>query len=271
MNYDSAFRLDGKVALVTGGARGLGAEIVRAFAQSGASVLLTDILTKEGSETVETVKSAGGKASFLRHDVRNEEQWEDAVATAIRIFGGLDILVNNAGIERMQFVTECAVDDFREILDVNVTGTFLGCKHAIRVMRPDGKVGKGGAIINLSSVAGNVGIAGLGAYNASKGAVRLLTKSVAMECGQLKLNVRCNSIHPAVVRTDMAKSFFQHFVDLKLMSDFGTAEATLLSNHPIGKFGEPSDVACAALYLASDASKWVTGSELMVDGGFTAM
>ena len=179
-DYAQAFRIDGKVALVSGAARGLGAEIARALTAGGASVLITDVLDDDAQQTVSEINAAGGRADFVHHDVTVEADWERAVAAAVDRFGSLDIVVNNAGIEKMQFVTECSVEEFRQILDVNVTGVFLGCKHAVRTMRPGGAAGKGGAIVNMSSVAGLVGVTGLGAYNASKGAVRLLTKSVAM-------------------------------------------------------------------------------------------
>ncbi len=270
-SYDKAFRVDGKVALVTGGARGLGAEICRALASGGAAVLVTDVLEKEGKGVVEEIRGAGGRAEFFRQDVSAEAEWKSAIDTAIAKLGGLDILVNNAGIERMQFVTEVSAEEFRKILDVNVTGVFLGCKHAIAAMRPGGKAGRGGSIINMSSVAGLVGVTALGAYNASKGAVRLLTKSVAVECGQLKTGIRCNSIHPGLIWTEMGRHFLQNFVDLKLVPDMATSEATFKGSVPMGEFGVPRDIAAAALFLASDASRYMTGSELVVDGGFSAV
>jgi 3alpha(or 20beta)-hydroxysteroid dehydrogenase len=270
-DYKKGFSVDGKVALVTGAARGLGAETARALAQVGAKVLVTDILEGPGRETVEAIKGAGGQAEFLRHDVTDEAQWEGAVAHAVSAFGGLDILVNNAGMERMAFITDCKVEDFRRLLDVNVTGTFLGLKHAIGAMRPGGAAGRGGSIINLSSIAGLIGVTALGAYCASKGAVRLLTKSAAVECAQLRYGIRVNSIHPGVVWTQMGEDFLQHFVDLKLVPDRATAEAAFKAATPMGVLGEPADVVAAVLYLASDATKWVTGTETIMDGGYTAV
>ncbi|GAC1633040.1 MAG: glucose 1-dehydrogenase [Nevskia sp.] len=269
-DYGKAFRVDGKVALISGGARGLGAEMARALAQQGASVLVTDVLLKEGRATVRQIKAAGGTAEFMALDVTDEAQWQKAVASCVKRYGGLDILVNNAGIERMAMLTECTAEEFRRVLDVNVTGTFLGCKHGVKAMAPGGIAGRGGSIINLSSIAGLIGVTALASYNASKGAVRLLTKSVAMECAALKTGIRANSIHPGIVWTEMGRDLLQHFVDLKLMPDFATAEATFKAAHPLGHFGAPDDIASAVLYLASDASKWVTGSELVVDGGYTA-
>lgn len=270
-DYAKTYRLDGKAALVTGGARGLGAEIARAFAQVGAKVLVTDVLDEVGSATVTEIRAAGGQAEYLHHDVTDEAQWQAAVAHAVASFGRLDVLANNAGIERMQFVTECSVEEFRKILDVNVIGVFLGIKHCVRAMRPGGSSGHGGSIVNLSSIAGLIGVTALHAYCASKGAVRLLTKSSAVECAQRKTGVRVNSIHPGVIETQMASDFLQHFVDLKIMPDYAAAEAAFKAANPMGFFGVPSDVASAALFLASDASRFVTGTEIVVDGGYTAV
>ena len=270
MDYAKANRLDGKVVLVTGGARGLGAEIARAMASVGAAVMITDLLEKQGMETVLALRAGGAKAEFFKHDVIDESAWEAAMGATVQKLGGLDVLVNNAGIERMQFLTEQSAEGFRQILDVNVTGTFLGCKHAVRVMRPGGAAGKGGSIVNLSSIAGIIGVTALGAYNASKGAVRILTKSVAVECGTLKTGIRCNSIHPGVIRTDMGNHFIQNFVDLKIVPDFATAETMFRNAVPMGEYGTPHDIAAAALFLASEQSRWITGTEIVVDGGYTA-
>ena len=270
-DYGRAYRVDGKVALVSGAARGLGAETARALASAGASVMLTDVLESAGEATAEAIRAAGGRAAFMRLDTTQEADWEAAVAATLAKFAGLDIVVNNAGIERLQFISETTVEEFRQVMDVNVTGVFLGCKHAVRAMRPGGAAGRGGAIVNLSSVAGLAGVTGLGAYCASKGAVRLLTKAVAVECGQLGLGIRCNSVHPGLVATSMGKDLLQHFVDLKLVPDAAAASAAFAAAHPIGRMGEPQDVAAAVLYLASGAAKWVTGAEFAIDGGYTAI
>ena len=269
-DYGKAYRLDGKAALVTGAARGIGAEVATAFAQAGAAVLVTDVLEDLGRSTVETIKRSGAKAEFLKHDVTDEKQWEAAVAQAVRSFGRLDAVVNNAGIEKMARITDCSIEDFRLVQEVNVIGVFLGLKHGIRVMSPGGASGMGGSIVNLSSVAGLAGFAGLGAYCASKGAVRLLTKATAVECAQLKLGVRVNSIHPGLIWTKMGEQFLDHVVDLKLATDRKSAVSAFEAATPMGHFGEPADIATAALYLASDASRFVTGAELVVDGGLFA-
>jgi NAD(P)-dependent dehydrogenase (short-subunit alcohol dehydrogenase family) len=265
-----AFRLEGKVALVTGGAKGLGAAIARTLAQAGARVLVTDVLEAEGRRVVAGIEAGGGTAGFLRHDVTDEAQWQAAVAMAIERYGRLDVLVNNAGIEVPALLADCTVESFRRTLDVNVTGVFLGLKHAIRAMAPGGASGHGGAIVNLSSVAGLIGAVAHSAYCASKGAVRLLTKAAAVECGRLATGIRVNSLHPGVIETDMGSNFIQGFVDLGLAPSREASAAAVLALHPLGRFGEPEDVANAVLYLASDASKWVTGAELSVDGGIAA-
>jgi NAD(P)-dependent dehydrogenase (short-subunit alcohol dehydrogenase family) len=264
VDYSKKFRLDGKAALVTGAARGIGAAVAEALAGAGAAVLITDLLEKEGRDTVERIRKAGGKAEFQRHDVTDEKQWEAAIAAAVKAFGKLDILVNNAGIETAALLSQCTLEDFRNVMNVNVNGVFLGHKHAIRVMKP------GSAIVNLSSVAGLIGTTGHIAYHTSKGAVRLMSKAAAVECAQLGTGIRVNSVHPAIVQTEMGTNFIKHAVDLGLVPDYATGEAALKAGHLLG-FGETSDVAAAILFLASDAARWITGTELVLDGGYTAI
>ena len=263
-DYSKAFRLDGKVALVTGGARGIGAEIADALAQAGATIMVTDVLAEVGRQTAERISKAGGTAAFHQHDVTNEAQWEAAIAATVKQFGSLDILVNNAGIETAALLSQCELSDFKRLMDVNVNGVFLGLKHAVRVMKP------GSAIVNLSSVAGLIGTTGHIAYHASKGAVRLMTKAAAVECAQLGTGIRVNSVHPAIVETEMGTNFIQHAVDLKLVPDYATAEAAFKAGHLLGRFGQPRDVASAVIYLSSEAGAWITGTELVLDGGYTA-
>jgi 3alpha(or 20beta)-hydroxysteroid dehydrogenase len=267
---NKAFRLDGKAALVTGAARGIGAAIAEALAQAGAAVLVTDVLEGVGQETVSRIRGNGGKAAFCKHDVTDEAQWQAAIARAEKEFGPLQVLVNNAGIETAALLTQCELQDFRRVIEVNVTGVFLGLKHGVRAMAPGGSSGQRGSIVNLSSVAGLIGTTGHIAYHASKGAVRVMTKAAAVECAQLGTGIRVNSVHPAIVGTEMGTNFIQHFVDLKLAPDYATAEAGFKAAHPLGAFGDTADVANAVLYLASPASKWVTGTELVLDGGYTA-
>ena len=184
-------------------------------------------------------------------------------------FGALAINAKPLFIETAALIANCTVEDFTNVMNVNVVGVFLGIKHAVRAMaKPNGS---GGAIVNLSSVAGLIGTTGHIAYHTSKGAVRLMTKAAAIECAQLGTGIRVNSVHPAIVATDMGTNFIKHFVDLGLAPDYATAEGAVKAMHPIGHFGEPADVANGAVYLASDAGKWITGSELVIDGGLTAI
>lgn len=253
--------LKGRVALVTGGARGIGAATAKALADKGAKVLITDVL--DGSETAAKVGGA-----YFKHDVTVENDWIAAVKEAQSTFGGLDILINNAGVFWMKPITETSLEDFRRMQQINVEGVFLGMKHAApaiaaRAQQWDG----GGAIINLSSVAGLVGSPLTCAYNASKGAVRLMTKSAALEFAALK--VRVNSIHPAVIDTLMGTQVLHGFAEAGGVGDNESREQ-LIARHPIGRLGRDTDIANAVAFLASDAAAFMTGSELVVDGGFTA-
>ncbi len=255
--------LAGRIALVTGGARGLGAAAARALAQAGAKVVITDI--GDGSETAAAIGGA-----YLKHDVTSETEWEAAIAFAKSTYGGLDILVNNAGIHFARPIAMTTLEDFQRMQAVNVDGVFLGLKHGIpaiaeRAQQWDG----GGAIVNISSVAGLVGTANHIAYNASKGAVRLMTKSAALECAELKLKIRVNSVHPGVIDTQMAASAWA--MSSKVRGNDEAAERARAARfHPLGRIGRDTDVANAVLFLASDAAAFMTGSEVVVDGGMTA-
>lgn len=257
--------LEGKVAIVTGAAQGLGAAIAAALSVYGVRVMLTDILDKEGLETATGLKNC----AFLKHDVISESDWQAVVEKTVETFGGLDIIVNNAGVESASLFADCELAEFKRIQSVNVDGTFLGIKWGIRAMRPGGGAGKGGSIVNLSSVAGLVGVPGLGAYCAAKGGVRLLSKAAAIECARLGYGIRVNSIHPAIIKTKMGLDVIQSFVDIGLAENEEAVEAAMANLHPMG-YGDTSDVANAVCYLASSAAKWVTGAELAVDGGLTA-
>jgi NAD(P)-dependent dehydrogenase (short-subunit alcohol dehydrogenase family) len=267
---NSAFRLDGKVALVTGAGRGLGARISEVLAEAGAKVMLTDILEMEGRASAERIVAGGADASFSTLDVTDENQWSTVISKTIKTYGRLDVLVNNAGIEKAELLTKCSLESFRNTMEANVTGVFLGVKHAVLAMSPGGVSGHGGSIINISSIAGLIGAMAHTAYCTSKGAVRLLTKAAAVECARLNTGVRVNSVHPGLIETTMGLNLLQGFVDVGLSTNLEDAKAALVSMHPMGRLGEPDDVANAILYLASEASKWVTGAELSVDGGFAA-
>lgn len=247
-------RLEGKVALISGGARGQGACEGRLFAQEGAKVVLTDILDEEGEAVAAEIRESGGEAVYLHLDVTQEQQWQDVIQATVDRYGKLDILVNNAGIFPMFRVEETTVDLWEQVMDINVTGVFLGTKHAIPAMRAAG----GGSIINISSVAGLVGGSRASAYSASKGAVRILTKNTAVQ--HAADGIRANSVHPGIIVTQMTE---------ELLSD-EDRRAERLTGTPIGRFGTVDDVAYGVLFLASDESSYVTGSELVIDGGSTA-
>ncbi len=263
--------LSGKAVIVTGAARGIGAEIARRFAAAGAGVLLGDVLDEPGEAMAAEIRDAGGAALYLRHDVADEAAWERVVARCVERFGGLDVLVNNAGIEQTVFLADLDVAEARRLLEVNVLGVLIGHKHAIRAMRPGGPAGRGGSIVNLSSVAGLVGTPGLGTYSASKGGVRLLSKAAAVECGQLGYGIRVNSVHPALVQTAMGDKLVADLTGLGIFPDLAAAQAQMQALYPIGRTGQPGDIADVVLFLGSDLSRWMTGTELVVDGGMTAV
>lgn len=267
---ENYFSLAGKVALVTGAAKGLGAAIADGLAAHGAAVVVTDVDEKLGQTVARGIENDGGKATFLKLDVLDETGWETVVEKTIEQFGGLDILVNNAGIEKLQLLADTDLESHRRVMAVNVDGVFLGIRTAVRVMSPGGRSGRGGSIINMSSASGHIGFPGLSSYSASKGAVRLLTKNAAVEFARLKLNVRVNSIHPAFIMTDMGINVTHEMVKLGMAQSTEEAVKAINEVLPMGRCGEPRDVAAAAIYLASDAAQWVTGAEINVDGGLVA-
>lgn len=260
-------RLIGKVAIVTGGASGIGAETARCFALHGAKVMLTDANVALGESVVREISAAGGTAQFAEQDVRSEELWSAIVAAAEKSFGRLDVLCNIAGISgrdpKLNIQTsltagprlaEQTLEQWNLVMDINATGVFLGTKAAIPAMQRTG----GGSIINISSICGIIGSHANAAYHASKGAVRIFSKAAAIQYAPDK--IRVNSVHPGFVDTPMTKPGHSNPDVVKKRM-----EAT-----PLGRFGTPSDIAAGCLYLASDESSWVTGSELVIDGGMTA-
>lgn len=248
-------RLDGKVALISGGARGQGATEAKLFVREGAKVVFGDILDEEGRKVEAEIQTLGGEAVYVHLDVTSEADWRAAVETAVRRFGKLNVLVNNAGIIIRKGIEDTTVEDWDRTMAVNVKGVFLGTKYAIPAMRRAG----GGSIINISSVAGLVGSTyGSASYIASKGAVRLFTKATAIQ--HAKDNIRCNSIHPGPIETPMIQDTLQDEAFLQ----------ERLRRIPLGRIGRVEDVAYGVLYLASEESSYVTGSELVIDGGSTA-
>jgi 3alpha(or 20beta)-hydroxysteroid dehydrogenase len=265
-----AGKLQGRVALVTGGARGLGAAAAAALAAEGAAVLITDVLDEDGEATAASIASRGAQAGYMHHDVRDEGQWLAVVAEAERRFGGLDVLVNNAGIFFLKPMAMTTIEEFRNMQAINVEGVFLGMKSAMPAIgKRAAQWAGGGSIINLSSVAGLTGAAFAVPYNASKGAVRLMTKGAALECAQLGLKIRVNSIHPGVIETKMGQQVLD---ELSSAGGVGANEvrANAIALHPIGRLGVPADIASAVVFLASDDAAFMTGSEVVVDGGMTA-
>ena len=243
-------RVQDKVALITGGASGIGFVTAQLFADEGAKVVLTDLRTPQSSSAAATHKL----------DVTSEREWIAVTDATLRDFGKLDIVVNSAGVALLRDFEATTLDEWRQLMAVNLDGTFLGCKHAVRAMKDRG----GGSIVNMSSAAGIIGSSHLAAYSASKGGVRLLTKSVALHCARKGYNIRCNSVHPSFADTPM----LQGMVDAarnpeKLASSFAAAA-------PLGRIAQPIEIARTILFLASDESSFTTGAEFVVDGGLTA-
>lgn len=262
-------RVSGKVALVTGAASGIGRACAEVLAREGATVIATDVQADKGVDVVAGIAKAGGKAEFARHDVTSEREWGEIVRRIEKDFGRLDILVNNAGIAVGGMVTDLSLEDFRRQMAVNVDSVFLGTKTSLPLMRKHG----GGAIVNISSVAGLRGAPRLSAYCASKGAVRLFTKSVALECAAMKDGIRVNSVHPGIIDTPI---WGKIPVGASPASMAGTRPNAPIDPHeraavivPMGVAGTAQEIANGVLFLCSDASSHMTASELVIDGGMT--
>ena len=255
-----ADRVKGKVALVTGGASGIGRASAQLLAKEGATLVVTDVQDDMGRDCVAQIKKAGGDAVFLHHDVASEDAWIGVIAETKSRFGRLDVLVNNAGIAiAAASITQMSLADWRRQESINLDGVFLGVKHALPLMRASG----GGSIVNISSLAGLKGAPTLAGYCATKGGVRLFTKAVALECAQARDNVRVNSVHPGIIETPIWLSIVPGAGGSNA-PDLDALSATAV---PTGKKGVPEDIAAGVLYLASDESRYVTGSELVIDGG----
>jgi NAD(P)-dependent dehydrogenase (short-subunit alcohol dehydrogenase family) len=251
-------RLNGKVAIVTGGASGIGEATARTLAREGAIVTLTDLQDDKG----EAVATAIGCA-YAHQDVSREEGWARLIDDVTRRCGRLDILVNNAGVFRGATIEDTDLDLWNTVIGVNLTGVMLGCKHAVRAMKAN-PGGPTGSIVNISSITGYIGLANGAAYTASKGGVRLLTKSVAVHCARAYKTIRCNSVHPGAIDTPMNQAAFDASGDPEGMRAFFSAL------QPIGRMTTAQEIADACLYLVSDESSSVTGAELLVDGGWLA-
>jgi NAD(P)-dependent dehydrogenase (short-subunit alcohol dehydrogenase family) len=262
-------RLEGRIAWVTGGGAGIGAAIARAFAAERARVFVTDISQSAAVAVAESIRATGGTAWGIGQDVTQESDWERVLAEVRRLGGGLHVLVNNAGVttsgallEQMEFA------DWRRVLAVNLDGVFLGTRLGIRAMKHNAP--PGGSIINVSSVYGLVGISGAGDYVAAKGGVRLLSKAAALECAQCGYPIRVNSLHPGYVQTPMLEHGLARMVASGRFPDVQTASATIAGLHPMNRLATPEEIARSAVFVASDDASFMTGAELVVDGGYTA-
>ena len=257
-------RVAGKIALVSGAASGIGAACARVLAAEGAKVMLVDLNDDLAAGVLAAIRADGGTADYAHLDVTDESGWVAVMAQVKATFGGLNIAVNCAGtsVTELTFPTDTTLDEWRRINAINLDGTFLATKHELTLMRDTQPVS--GSIINISSVLGIVGQAGIAAYNASKGGVRLYSKSVALSCARERVAVRVNTIHPGFIRTPLLEQSIIRYGDIEEGRKFYD------NLQPIGHLGEPDDIALGALYLASDDAKFVTGAELVIDGGYTA-
>jgi NAD(P)-dependent dehydrogenase (short-subunit alcohol dehydrogenase family) len=262
MSTSRAGRLAGKVAIVSGSGNGIGRATAILFAQEDAQVVVADINAHDGERVVEEITSEGNQASFAELDVADESSWSSVVDATVSRYGKLNVLISNAGISLGHDVEETTLDEWDQVMAVNATGVFLGMKHAIRAMKQNGELC---SIVNRSSIDGQIGEPGLLAYCASKGAVTVMTKSAALAVGAKGYRIRVNSVHPGYVNTRMVD---KEAADFGLTRDEYREKVGL--EHPIGFIGETIDIAYLDLYLASDESRWVTGAEFTIDGGYTA-
>jgi NAD(P)-dependent dehydrogenase (short-subunit alcohol dehydrogenase family) len=261
-----AGRVEGKVALITGGAQGLGEAAARMLAREGARVAITDVNLEGARKVAASInQTRDGAAIAAHHDVTSETEWAEALNETERAFGGLHVLVNNAGIGLTKDLEDVTLQEWRRVHAIDLDGVFLGCKLAIPLMaRSVKETGLGGSIVNISSISGIIAGHNMAAYNSAKAAVRHLSKSVALYCARKGYGIRSNSVHPVFIATPILDPLVQRF-------GRDEAYAKLGRQVPLGHIGEPDDIAYAVLYLASDESKFVTGAELKVDGGISAM
>jgi len=255
-------RLNKKVAIVTGSAEGIGEATAKLFAKEGAKVVVADINETKGKKVVDEIRQSKGEAIFFLLDVTNEEHWKSLMNTTVKKYGKLSVIVNNAGISRAKDIEKTTLQDWNDIMSVNATGVFLGTKYAIETMKNNGERC---SIINRSSIDGQIAEPGLFAYCASKGAVTILTKSAALCCGEKGYQIRVNSVHPGYIHTALTEEEARGY-GLEPEEYFKKVG----KQHPLGCIGEPDDIAFIDVYLASDESKWTTGAEFVVDGGWTA-
>jgi NAD(P)-dependent dehydrogenase (short-subunit alcohol dehydrogenase family) len=263
----TSYDLAGRKALVTGGARGLGAGMAEALARAGAAVAIADVLEDVGKETAQSLRDSGATAEFVPLDVTDDASWAAAVPDVVNALGGLDILVNNAGVEITSLLVDLDPAGLRTMLDVNVLGTALGLKHAFRAMRPGGAAGNGGAVVNIASVAATIAFPGIAGYSATKSAIDRLTRVAAAESGRLGYGVRVNCVYPGLTPTAMGNQLAVDCAEIGLFASPQEAVETVVALTPSGRLGQVDDMADAVVFLASDAAKFITGAGLPVDGG----
>lgn len=254
-------RMQNKIAVVTGAARGIGLACAERFAREGAKVMLTDIDTTEGERVVAALKTEGLEVGFRRLDTRKADEWADVLQATASTWGPLNVLVNNAGIGLLGSIEDVTMADWRRTLDINLDGVFLGTQQGIAMMKANG-----GSIVNIASIEGLIGDPMIPAYNASKGGVRIFTKSAAIHCARQRYNIRINNVCPGFIETSMVKNSVGALPD-------GQAEMfhrALMERVPMGRLGQAAEIANAVLFLASDEASFVTGADLVVDGGHTA-
>jgi NAD(P)-dependent dehydrogenase (short-subunit alcohol dehydrogenase family) len=258
-------RLKGKVALITGGASGLGANAAALMAQEGASVVVADIAAERGKAVADKLGSAG---HFVKLDVTSEDNWKAAIRETVDKFGALHVLLNSAGIGLSKTVEDITLEEWRKVHAIDLDGVFMGCKHGVaEIKKHTGKQtgGRlGGSIINISSISGIIAGANMAAYNSAKAGVRLLSKSVALHCAKSGYNIRCNSVHPTFIDTPILDKYRDRFGNEVMQQKLGRQV-------PIGRLGRPEEVGWALVFLASDESSFMTGSEVVIDGGISAM
>ena len=266
-----AQRLKGKICLVSGGLRGIGMACVERFLAEGAEVVLTDLAAADSEAAMAATARLGQAASYIQANVTSEDDWQRVRSEVIARHGKLHVLVNNAGIDLTGPVETLEMKDWRRIMDINVDGVFLGVKTFVPLMAESGKDVKGGAsIINVSSIMGLVGYNEVSAYNASKGAVRLFTKGIAVEFAQKRMPIRANSLHPGFVKTPLLDEGFQRWVDKGFAEKPQDIFDAVAGQTPIGRLAEPAELAAGVFFLASQDSSYMTGAELVMDGGWTA-
>lgn len=258
----------GQSAIVTGAARGFGLAIARALANAGVNVMLTDRDAEELDAAVSGLGKSGGRVAGAALEVTSEAQWEAAVTATVDSFGGFDILVNNAGIQVSELIHDLDIERASQLFSINVLGTALGMKHAFRAMRPGGIAGRGGSIVNLSSVAALTNTPGVLIYSASKSAVLRMTQVAAVEAGALEYGIRVNCLCPSLIKTELGNDLIQDFTRLGLSDSVEMIAEHVVSRTPLRRFGNEDDVANSVLYLCSEEASFITGVALRVDGGF---